>query len=1219
MRILKIELQNINSLKSAEPIVVDFEGSQFRDVGLYAITGSTGAGKTTILDAVTIALYHNVPRFNKSNIRAGLIDVVSYGADQAMARVTFENKGVRYESQWNLRLISKRGKRLTEPKEEVRLKNLDTKKIIAEKKRELQSEIENITQLNYNQFLRSAMLAQGEFAAFLSADNKEKGNLLEQITGEEIYKKIGEAINQRIFEERGVLGKITAKINSEDLLSDEDRNALKTEQATLTERINILAKELKVLDKIMSWFTKKEELELNKTQLEKDWEQLEKRKAGHQPKLAALELNEKAEPYKDALRDIERIEKEIEEKSSRENERKKEARTIEENLEEAVIQEAKSCQSHTRNEELLAQWMPKLDEVTAFDARILHLAETNTKTDLALKDLLATIGQIRESNTQKEKEEARATAELEVIGQFLEKNKVAPQLEKLLTGWSRSMELRKNNCKRITDSAQHISASEGEQKQTLNNLAEAKATFETERKTLTALNEAFDALSKQLQQLNIERLLSEQQQLQEKKTHTKELLDLSKSHVEILQRKGLVDQEKLELDKSIDLLNEKLNKLLPEIDVAQTSLDEAERILELERSIQSFEEERKKLREGEACNLCGATHHPYVTQYATIELSASQSRVEERKKRVDHLKATRHDGEIRMAGHKKQREGLLTNAAGFQKELELQQQQFVQTGTAFKINEAEDIAAELSRLETDHKKGDEKITASQALQKQKDEQGARQKEEQEKVTKLEKEIARLQEQASTYEKALTQSHDAFSVLKEETEAMEDDLNKELNAYGLSLPAPEGTDEFIGRIERGIASFNTKSKAQADLKHNITTLRLAIEIGVEQLNEKEIEMKKLERDFNGVVQELKDHKERRNSILPLEVSPHQKREALQHGLQSSKEKLEAIQESLNAFITKKATVEKELLNLEKDKGTQQAELKSKGVVLDEKTDQSAFKSRLEVEKALLSVADKVSYTNIKKQVDDTSIALKTLKDELEKSFDQQKKSKDFEMTFEEVRENKGGLEAEKEQLLKRSGEIKQKFELDQQIKNRNKSVYDEITIQEKALLKWTDLMTLLGGSKHAFNTYVQRLTLQQLILLANLHLGKLNPRYSLKMSEKYKAGEELNFHLIDHYQTDETRLVDTSSGGEKFIISLALALGLSDLASHNVSIESLFIDEGFGTLDNNTLETVISSLETLQSQGKMIGIISHVENLKERIPTQIKVIKKSNGVSVVEID
>jgi len=191
-------------------------------------------------------------------------------------------------------------------------------------------------------------------------------------------------------------------------------------------------------------------------------------------------------------------------------------------------------------------------------------------------------------------------------------------------------------------------------------------------------------------------------------------------------------------------------------------------------------------------------------------------------------------------------------------------------------------------------------------------------------------------------------------------------------------------------------------------------------------------------------------------------------------------------------------------------------------------------------------------------------------------------------------------------------------LDNQIRERNKGVFEEISAQGKVLKKWKDLMTLLGGSKHAFNTYVQRLTLRNLIQIANRHLDKLNRRYSLRMNETCKSGEELNFNLIDRYQTDESRLVDTSSGGEKFLISLALALGLSDLASNNVSIESLFIDEGFGTLDKNTLETVISTLETLQAQGKMIGVILHFENLKERIPRQIQVLKKRSGVSEIEI-
>ncbi len=173
MKILSIELQNINSLKSDKPFVVDFESDYFKDVGLFAITGSTGAGKSTLLDAITIALYHTAPRFNGQN-KAGLEDVVSYGSDYAMARITVENKNEIFEAQWSIRLYTKSGKKLTIPKEEVRLKNLSTEKILAEKKTEVKTAVEEISQLNYNQFLRSVMLAQGEFASFLSASAQEK-------------------------------------------------------------------------------------------------------------------------------------------------------------------------------------------------------------------------------------------------------------------------------------------------------------------------------------------------------------------------------------------------------------------------------------------------------------------------------------------------------------------------------------------------------------------------------------------------------------------------------------------------------------------------------------------------------------------------------------------------------------------------------------------------------------------------------------------------------------------------------------------------------------------------------------------------------------------------------------------------------------------------------------------------------------------------------------
>ena len=333
---------------------------------------------------------------------------------------------------------------------------------------------------------------------------------------------------------------------------------------------------------------------------------------------------------------------------------------------------------------------------------------------------------------------------------------------------------------------------------------------------------------------------------------------------------------------------------------------------------------------------------------------------------------------------------------------------------------------------------------------------------------------------------------------------------------------------------------------------------------------------------------------------------------------AKNKLDKAQEYLNQLKSSIQSLEKEAENIQFEISEWASKLASENETLSKQLEESNFNSRQELTQAMLEDNVAKQLSDIKKKLENRALELDTLNKKQKHDFDVLRMSKNFETSLDEATLAKATLQKQKEGILKRSGEISQRFELDNQIKERNRGVVAEINLQEKELKKWNDLMALTGGSKHAFNTYVQRLTLQNLIQLANIHLFKLNRRYSLKMTENYKPGEELNFVLIDHYQTDETRLVDTSSGGEKFLISLALALGLSDLASKNVSIDSLFIDEGFGTLDNHTLETVIAALETLQAQGKVIGIISHVENLKERIPTQIQVMKKSNGISGVKV-
>ena len=203
MKILSLTLQNISSLRSEQPIRIPFNEAPLEDAGIFAITGPTGSGKTSILDAITLALYRKAPRFDNNSDDGKHLDIVSHDADFAFSEVLFENNGIIYKSRWEVRLKGQNNKVLKNPKEHIELLDISQPEnpIAAEKRAHLAA-ITEILKLNYEQFLRSVMLAQGQFSAFLDADSGERGQLLQQITGKEIYKKIGDIVHNRLTEEK---------------------------------------------------------------------------------------------------------------------------------------------------------------------------------------------------------------------------------------------------------------------------------------------------------------------------------------------------------------------------------------------------------------------------------------------------------------------------------------------------------------------------------------------------------------------------------------------------------------------------------------------------------------------------------------------------------------------------------------------------------------------------------------------------------------------------------------------------------------------------------------------------------------------------------------------------------------------------------------------------------------------------------------------------------
>lgn len=1217
MKIIRIELQNINSLQSDTPVVIDFEDEKFRDVGLFAITGSTGAGKTTILDAVTIALYHQVPRFNKPNIKAGLRDVMSHGAGSSMARVTFESRGVRYEAQWDMRQVSKTGRRI-EPKETVRLKNLTSGKIIAEKKNDVRQQVEAVTKLSYSQFLRSVMLAQGEFAAFISAKATDKGRLLEQITGEDIYKRIGEIILQRRGEEQDKLEHIRSKINTEDLLTDEQRNELELEKETVSNRLTTLEKELKQVERIRNWYRKGAELLKQREILNEEQQRLTVEQTARQPQLEALKLHEKAEPFEKLLENIRQTEKDVTAKNERL-----------ENLNEALkgllpeMKKTRDLESEGRKileqkENDLKRWMPLLEEVSAMDSKIAAYNREVTKTKARIAEIEKISAGINEKIKAENREKTEKESVLKEVTTYLEKHRYLRQVKAHFSNWKTALTFFAKNNERLGLLQSEIAGIEGELPVTKEKLQKKKEELGKQRLHLKKTKEQIDHIVNQQQEYDSEKLLAEKQRLDREKSDWEKLEKLAERFLKNSLQIEKLKTEKSALEAETVRLSKAVEVLVPQIEIATKALADAEKILELERRIGSFEAERKKLRKGEACPLCGSTEHPFVESYKEPEVTGAEKEVAKRKQKLETLRNEKTENEKLLAVAKTALENVASLMETVGRELKNTEAEAEKLSVKCPLRDKKTIETSLATLDRRINALSQSIARAQQLQKQKDDLNIISEKQSRMVADLETEIARLDEKVRNQQDELKKKQVAGKTLALETGRIKEQVKEELSVFGYELPEPEAVNRFLADIEENIAVWELKQQALTNLERKISELSIELKNLTAQRAEKEEELKNLKTGLERTDIDLSKLEYERESILPREISTDAKRKALQEAQQTAKTKLDDLTRTLQELNTRKSNMETQKSDVVTALEVLKKHLAESRSKLNEKIDRSDFDDRQSVEKALLDPALKNEYAAIKRQLNDKAIELKTLNRKLQDELTQQEREKDFELTVDEAEEKFNVADETRKQNLKRLGEIDQAFALDRRIKERNKAVFDEIAVQEKEVKKWADLLTLLGGSKDAFNTYVQRLTLQNLIRLANRHLLKLNPRYSLQMNEKYGKGEELNFMLVDHYQTDDMRFVDTTSGGEKFIISLALALGLSDLAGKNVNIDSLFIDEGFGSLDNNTLETVISTLETLQAQGKMIGVISHVENLKERIPVQIQVLKKRNGVSEVQI-
>jgi exonuclease SbcC len=266
----------------------------------------------------------------------------------------------------------------------------------------------------------------------------------------------------------------------------------------------------------------------------------------------------------------------------------------------------------------------------------------------------------------------------------------------------------------------------------------------------------------------------------------------------------------------------------------------------------------------------------------------------------------------------------------------------------------------------------------------------------------------------------------------------------------------------------------------------------------------------------------------------------------------------------------------------------------------------------------SMADADTIQSTKKLIDD----FKKRKDQHAGKLIQANNDLQFKQAVDDVSvtlESLLSTEKEKKELLAKNlieqGQIQKSLETDTLNKQQHQGMLRQLELVEKEEKLYNILNNYIGDANgNKFNNIVQRITMRHLFDLANLRLESLMDRYQISLGSE---DDEDSIWVVDTHMGDEWRSIDSVSGGERFVISLALALALSDMASQNVRIDSMFIDEGFGSLSPDDLYNAIAMLERMQVEGdKLVGIISHVESLKERIGTQIVVEKLQNGESTL---
>ncbi|MEQ3640930.1 MAG: AAA family ATPase [Alteromonas sp.] len=1248
MKILTLRLKNLNALKGEWKI--DFTQSPFVDNGLFAITGPTGAGKTTLLDAICLALYHQTPRLGTISSTAN--DIMTRGTAECLAEVEFDIKGKAYRAFWSMRRA--RGKADGNLQSaDVELAEVDTGKVLATQVRPKSDEVERLTGLNFARFTKSMMLSQGDFAAFLNANENDRAELLEELTGTEIYGHISQAVHAQFSEAKQKKKDFGLMLEGVTLLSEQETKTLNDELTQTKQHIADLSAELHVLHQQKQWqdAIKENEHAVNEAHHLQKAAQNDADEA--KSKLDKLAQSEPAEVLRVPYFKYKSIQDDVTVYQGRLKEKEQQLPHA-----QAACSEAQQSVAHT--EKALKETKThniRLEErinnhVLPIDNKIQQTTDTLSELTNTISTLTASLSEKDQEKSQIEKAFSQQRALKEELSSYLQSHKHIGNIAEHISGWSESA-ISMNNERGLINS---WVAKRNESAHTLSQLSEK-------------VSQRFDEVSKFT--VESERLKEQVESYQyalnlllngyEKATLSDEVAVKLKHWDNIIQCDHLQQQYKALTDDVNNIAtcdeareNEKATQkakrdsLVDDYKNTKARLKEIDEIISLNNEVAHL---RAQLNDGEACPVCGANEHKVDS--VNIDVPATVQKRDALKQQLEDIEQEGTKAKDALAKAEMAIEQALANKSAITKRLEelkvqWQKQQEVIShaiDSAFSEIPIEDNAQftrfsnaykaridSLNRQLKDIERAEQQLTDEKAkhhnaqrelsnangehqllLQQQQNVQAS--------TTELEKDIEEKQRALDEKESAL------IAAIAEVTRANvgisgDNAIEGKDTEVEFTVPEPQDLTQWLKEKADALNVYKAKQHELESLlpsinafNENLATLTREIATYQQQLKESAEKVKQ----YEGTLSSLNAKRK--------EVFPERNIVAVR---QTAADNIERIEQQLAEYRAKQqgANNTAARLDAEKEQLIEQLMTKREQLAIARSDFESLLnKSPFESEEAFTqSLLDEETREQLVALKHSVSQKLQHAELLMANAVTQQEKLKANENAerWQQLLEERGPLQVSeniaeknerKDALLSTQGQIAQQLAANAQAQEKQQKLIDEMARFEAYYDDITYLHSLIGSaSGDKFRRFAQGLTLDNLVVLANQQLDKLHGRYQLIRKEN----EGLGLSVVDTWQGDVLRDTKTLSGGESFLVSLALALSLSDLVSYKTSIDSLFLDEGFGTLDAETLDVALDALDNLNASGKMIGVISHIEAMKERIPTQLKVIKR-NGVGLSALE